>query len=67
MCSWEQTIYDECGHKGKIRRVEYSCRIYVRYRFGECAFDPRYDCVFQVISYRQYCPKCRDLYQYVNL
>lgn len=65
MCSWEQTVY-HCGHRGKVRRVEYSCRIYVRYRFGECRFDTRFDAVYQVISYKD-CHDCRRVFQYVNL
>ncbi|KAK3334105.1 hypothetical protein B0T19DRAFT_440798 [Cercophora scortea] len=65
MCSWEQTLY-ACGHRGKLRRMKYSCTIYTRFIYGECRYDSRHDRVYDVISYDD-CSDCRRLFEFVNL
>lgn len=64
MCSWERTVYD-CKHPQPVRRMAYSCKVYVRYIYGECRFNERRDYVYTVLG-GEWCPKCCELYQYVN-
>ncbi|KAK4237724.1 hypothetical protein C8A03DRAFT_15757 [Achaetomium macrosporum] len=68
MCLWEEFIYAECQHP-VLKRMAYSCDIYSRYVYGECRFDNRRDRnkVSKVFYIDGYCPKCQELYQYVNL
>ena len=64
MCSWEQTVY-ACGHRSKVRRMAYSCTIYTRYIYGECAFSKQHDRVHRVISYDD-CSDCSEVFEFVN-
>lgn len=60
MCNWEQTCYQGpgCGHTVRTR-MEHSCTIYTRWKFGVCEYDPRRAITSRVISY-DICPNCEE-------
>ncbi|KAK0609743.1 hypothetical protein B0T17DRAFT_546331 [Bombardia bombarda] len=60
MCKWEQILYT-CDHRGEIRRMEYSCDIYTRFREGLCDFNKRRNRVHLTLS-SSYCDDCRRMF-----
>jgi hypothetical protein len=68
MCLWEEYIYAKCGCP-ELRRMAYSCDVYPRYVYGECRYNDRRDRgkISKVFYVSGYCPKCEELYKYVDL